>query len=519
MVTQRSSGGPVFFSYTLRGGDRETWTPRFSYSGFRYVQVDATAPEHEARLPLVHNVEGEFLYLDAARVGHFSCSNELFNRIHALVDAAIRSNLQHVVTDCPHREKLGWLEVPYLMGPSLLYGWDLRAFLPKIERDIRDTQTVGGLFQDVAPMYGAYPGAFQDSPEWGSAGVFVPWLAWEWYGDREPLEDSYRAMTDYAHYLASRAKNHLILYGLGDWYDIGPGEPGPSKLTPKGLTATATYIEDLRVLEHAAEILDHDSEARGFAAEGGLARAAFQKAYYRSEQPIYAEGSQTALAMPLALGLAPQSARTALVERLVAEVHRRGDHPTSGDIGYRYLLRALLDAGHSDVIFDMTNRNDSPSYGAQLAAGATSLTEAWDADPESSQNHCMLGHIEEWFYAGLAGIRPDLESPGLRRVGIHPEFVGDLKAVTASWETLRGTVGVRWRIEGESLDVAVDIPPGITAEVSLPAPADQAITDAGLPWAKVSGLRMLRREQGRVVFEVQSGYYDFQVAGFQSQQR
>lgn len=514
MVTQRSSGGPVFFSYTLRGGGLETWTPRFSYTGFRYVQVDGAAPGHETGVPVVHNLEGEFLYLDAARTGHFSCSNELFNHIHALVDAAIRSNLQHVLTDCPHREKLGWLETSYLMGHSLLYDWDLREFLPKIARDIRDTQTVQGLFPDVAPMYGAYPGAFQDSPEWGSAGVFIPWLAWQWYGDREPLENSYRAMKDYAHYLGSRAKDHLLLYGLGDWYDIGPGEPGPSKLTPKGLTATATYIEDLRVLERAARLLGHDSDARGFAEEGGPVRAAFQKAYYKPEQPAYADGSQTALAMPLALGLVPQSARAALVERLVSDVRRIGNHASSGDIGYRYLLLALLDAGRSDVVFDMTNRSDPPSYGAQLAAGATTLTEAWDADPESSQNHCMLGHIEEWFYAGLAGIRPDPESPGLRRVSIHPEVVGDLKEVAASWETLRGTLRVRWHIEETSFHLAVDIPPGIKAEVFLPASAESEILEAGLPWSKASGLRMLQREHGRGVFEVQSGHYDFQVADF-----
>jgi alpha-L-rhamnosidase len=512
MVTQRSSGGPTFFSYTLRGSGRGTWAPRFSYTGFRYLQVEGAAPESAplAGIPVVHQLEGEFLHLDAARTGHFACSNELFNRVHALVDAAIRSNLQHVLTDCPHREKLGWLEVSYLMGPSLLYGWDLRAFLPKIARDIRETQTSDGLFPDVAPMYSAHSGGFRDSPEWGSAGVLVPWLAWEWYGDREPLEKSYRAMKDYVHYLTSRADKHLLLYGLGDWYDIGPGAPGPSKLTPKGVTATATYIEDLRVLERAARLLGRTSEARNFAAQRSAVHEAFQNAYYGKS--TYASSSQTALAMPLTLGLAPPQARTALVEQLVADVRRRGNHPSAGDIGYRYVLKALLDAGRSDVIFDMTNRRDPPSYGAQLAAGATSLTEAWDADPESSQNHCMLGHIDEWFYAGLAGIRPDPETPGLRHVTIYPEFVGDVKTVDASWETLRGTIVVRWRKEQPPLRLTLDIPPGITADVFVPAPAQEAVLEGGLPWSKAAGLRFLRRERGRTVFEVQSGHYDFQVA-------
>jgi hypothetical protein len=364
------------------------------------------------------------------------------------------------MTDCPHREKLGWLEVPYLLGPSLLFDWDLRAFLPKVSRDIREAQTIDGLFPDIAPEYVVFSGAFRDSPEWGSTGVLLPWLAWQWYGDRRPLEESYGAMKNYAAYLGRKTKDHLLAYGLGDWYDIGPGSPGPSKLTPNGVTATATYHEDLRVLEQAARLLGREGDASAFGEEAGAVREAFQKAY--------ATGSQTALAMPLVLGLAPESARAAMVEKLVDDVRARGNHASAGDVGHRYVIEALMNAGRSDVVFDMASRTDAPSYGAQLAAGATSLTEAWDANPASSQNHCMLGHIEEWFYAGLAGIRPDAEAPGLRRIRIRPEPVGDVKWVKARWETFRGPVEVSWRTEGAAFHLSVDIPPGMTAEVSAP---------------------------------------------------
>lgn len=517
LVTQRSSGGPTYFTYTLAGTGRETWAPRFSYTGFRYVQVEGAAPESAqiSGVPVVHELQGQFVHLDAARTGLFSSSSELLNRIHALVDAAIRSNLQHVVTDCPHREKLGWLEVPSLMGPALLYDWDLRTLLPKIARDTREAQTAEGLFPDVAPEYGVFQGGFRDSPEWGSTGILVPWLAWQWYGDQKPLADSYRAMKNYAAYLASKAKGHLLSHGLGDWYDIGPGSPGESKLTPTGVTATATYFEDLQVLERTARMFGRDEDARGFAEEARLVHDAFQKAFYKPDQASYATGSQTALAMPLVLGLAPDSARSRLIEQLVADVSRRGNHPTAGDIGHRYLLAALLDGGRSDVVFDMANQTTPPSYGAQLAAGATSLTEAWDADPESSQNHCMLGHIEEWFFAGLAGIRPDPSTPGLRHIVIHPEPVGDLKWVEASWETFRGPVAVRWRIEDTAFQLGLDIPPGITADVFLPSSVVSVITEGGLPASSAPGLRLLRQENGRAVFQAGSGHYDFVVADFQ----
>ena len=234
LVTQRSSGGPQYFTYTLKGVGVEVWSPRFSYYGFRYVQVETTGA------PVIRSLTGQFVHLDAPRIGSFRCSNDLLNRIHALIDAAVRSNLQHVLTDCPHREKLGWLEESHLMGPSLLYNWDLRTFLPKIIRDIREAQTIDGLIPDIAPEYVTFGSGFRDSPEWGSAGVALPWLAWVWYGDRQPLADSYLTMSRYMDYLESRSANHLLLYGLGDWYDIGPKHPGVSQLTPLGFTARLT---------------------------------------------------------------------------------------------------------------------------------------------------------------------------------------------------------------------------------------------------------------------------------------
>ena len=456
LVSQRSSGGPVSFNYTLRGGGEETWSPRFSYYGFRYVQVEGAAA--------LRSLDGQFLHLDARRTGEFSCSNDRLNKIHALIDAAVRSNLQHSLTDCPHREKLGWLEQFHLMGPALLYDWDLRAFLPKIVRDLREAQTVDGLVPDIAPEYVVFGGAFRDSPEWGSAAFQLPWLAWQIYGDRETLAEGYRTMQAYDRYLSSKLQDGLLTYGLGDWYDIGPRAPGYSQLTPRGVTASALYWSDLRVMESAADVLG--LPAADAAAAERLANA-FEKAYWKNGS--YATGSQTSLAMPLALGLAPAAARHDLVEKLVADIRAHGNHTTAGDIGYHYVLRALMDAGRGGVVYDMAVEDTAPSYAGQIARGATSLTEAWDANPDSSQNHLMLGHIEEWFYAGLAGIRP--QDPGLRHIEIRPQPAGGLTWVKARWETFRGPVAVEWRRDGRNFHLQVSLPPGITAAVVLPGAA------------------------------------------------
>jgi hypothetical protein len=497
-VTQRSSGGPEYFTYTLKGGGEETWHPRFSYYGFRYVQVEGDAE--------VTALEGQFLHASAPEAGEFSCSNPLFNRIHRLIDAAVRSNLQSVVTDCPHREKLGWLEVPYLMAPSIGYDYDLSAYFAKIVRDMRDSQTVEGLIPDTAPDYAVHADGFRDSPEWGSAMVMIPWWAYREYGDRRLLLESLPAMERYVDYLGNKAKDNIISYGLGDWYDIGPGRPGVSKLTPLGVTATATYYQDLRVIEQACDRLGRQEEAERYAARAAAVRAAFDDSFFDPKAGQYATGSQTAQAMPLVTGLCSPEERGRVLAHLVDDVMHRGNQQTAGDIGYHYLVRALMDGGRSDLLFAMTSRTDPPSYGAQLAKGATALTEAWDADPESSQNHCMLGHIEEWFYAGLAGVEADFE-----HISIKPQAVGDLTWVKAWHDTVRGRVESNWKKDEAGFELTLRIPANTSATVYLPAPSAKHVTESGRPILQAEGVRFLRQEDSSLVLEVDSGQYAFYV--------
>lgn len=499
LVSQRSSGGPTYFTYILKGAGDETWHPKFSYYGFRYVQVEGHAE--------VVNLQGQFVSAAVPRAGEISTSSTLFNRIHKLIDAAVRSNLQSVITDCPHREKLGWLEVAYLMAPSFGYDYDLAAYYPKIARDTRDGQTVEGLIPDYTPEFATSQGGFRDSPEWGSAGVVVPWYVYKKYGDKRTLAESLPAMARYVQYLGSKAQEEILSYGLGDWYDIGPGRPGPSKLTPFGLTATATYYEDVRILEQANRVLGHPAEAQQYAALGERIRVAFQKRFFNAADGQYAGGSQTAQAMPLVFDLCPTPDRAHVLAHLVADVTKRGNQQTAGDIGYHYLVRALLDGGRSDLLFAMTNRTDPPSYGAQLARGATSLTEAWDADPDSSQNHCMLGHIEEWFYAGLAGIEADFD-----HITIKPQIVGDLTWVKAWHDAGKGRIESSWTKDTSGLELTIRIPANTTATVFVPASALDQVTEGGRPVARAEGVRYLRKEASALVFEVASGQYTVHVS-------
>jgi hypothetical protein len=486
-VDRRSSGGrQAYWQYTLRGdqAEPESWQAKFFYHGSRYFQVELKAATDGGELPAVESLEGVVVHSSAEPVGQFACSNELFNRIHTLVRWAQRANLVSVLTDCPHRERLGWLEQYHLNGPSLRYEFDLAQLFTKAMNDMADAQLPNGLVPNIAPEYVVFgpaewdkTGAFRDSPEWGSAFILVPWQQYEFTGDLELLRRHYEQMKRYVAYLGSRATNHIVSHGLGDWYDIGPKPPGSAQLTPKALTATAFYQHDTWILAQAAKLLGQKADAKLYTKQAEEIRRAFNREFFNRTNQTYATGSQCANAIALVMNLCEPPHRPAVLNALVADVKQRG--LTAGDVGYRYLLRALADGGRCDVIFEMNNQSEKPGYGYQLKQGATSLTEAWDARRSSSQNHFMLGQIMEWFYGNLAGIAPDPEAPGFKNILIQPQPVGDLTWVKASYDSLRGVIRSEWRRDGNAFTLRVTIPPGATAKVFVPAkPATQVTVRA-----------------------------------------
>ncbi len=491
-----SAAQSVYFTYTLRGEGVEEWHPKFAYTGFRYVEVTGDAEVVSLGADYVHN--------STERAGSFTSSSELFNRTNELVDYAVRANFQSVLTDCPHREKLGWLEVAHLMGPSILYNFDAGPFYGKIARDTREAQTDAGLVPDIAPEYTVFRGGFRDSPEWGSAVAAVPWLMYRWYGDKRALSESYAAMAKYDEYLAGMSKDSILTHGLGDWYDVGPGGPGASKLTPRGVTATAFRYQNLRILEESAGLLGKAAERASYAAEAETVKRRFNETFWDAGKSYYGTGSQAAQAIALVMGLAPESARAGVLQQLAGDIHARGDQQTAGDIGYRFVVRALTDAGRGDVLYAVNSRTNAPSYGYQIAQGVTSLAEAWDADAASSQNHCMLGHVQEWFITGLAGIDQMPGSAGFERILIRPGVVGELKSAGGHYDSIRGRIESRWRVEGSDLKMDVTIPVNAAAEVWVPARSAESVKESGR-----EGWKFLRMERGAAVFEVGSGRYAF----------
>jgi hypothetical protein len=431
-----------------------------------------------------------------------------------LINWAIQSNLQSVVTDCPHREKLSWLEQDYLMGGAINANFNIYNLYKKLVHDMMDAQTPEGLVPDIAPEFVFFDDngfGFRDSPEWGSASVIVPWLVYKWYGDSAILEKAYPMMKKYVAYLKGKSSNNILDYGLGDWFDYGPGRPGVAQLTPKALTATAIYYYDVKLLSQIAATLNKRSDASLYTTEAVEISQTFNDSFYNAQRKVYSTGSQTAMAMPLSLGLVEEKDRPAVMKNMVDSINTSGKKLTAGDIGFHFLIEALHKGDASQLIYEMNYRDDVPGYGYQLKKGATALTESWPALAEVSNNHLMLGHIMQWFYEGLGGIGQSAESVAYNHITIKPEIVGDINFVNANHVTVYGNIVSKWKKTGNIFDLDLMIPPNTAATIYLPAKKGDIITENKRTVSGRKEIRLLGYENGRAKLETGSGAYSFTV--------
>ena len=505
-----AGGGDSWWSYTLAGrAEGEDWFPRFFYHGSRYLQVERSAPPGAA-LPEVERLESVVVHSDSPPAGEFASSSELFNRIRGLIRWAQRSNLAHVITDCPHRERLGWLEQYHLNGPSLRYETDLTRLFAKTFLDMADAQQPSGLVPDIAPEYVVFEKGFRDSPEWGSAIVLAAWQHYVWTGDDTPLRRNYDG---------DEALRRL------------PGQPGRGRHRgprarrlvrprPRRARRIRSSRRSRSPLPRSRSRTTRPVEDRPPAGPGrrcGEIRRGRGPDQERVQPAV--PRHVTVRSMPPARRR-PRPCRWSWVSsrRSIARACSTRSSatcgaiaaPTAGDVGYRYVLRALADGGRSDVIFEMNHQSERPGYGYQLARGATSLTEAWDANPRSSQNHFMLGQIIEWFYGDLAGLAPDPAFPGFKRVRIRPQ-PGGRHRLGPGRSRRRREDASRW---SGAATRACSPSMSICRRTRRPRCGCRRRTWA--PCAKgaappdhAPGVRLLRQEGDRAVFAVDSGRYAF----------
>lgn len=469
-VSQGKTGKPYYYDYTLKGEDIEEWQPKFSFYGFQYVQIENInyKKTKDENLPTLLDLKSNFIYNSAGEAGSFECSNDIFNKTHWLINNAIKSNFQSVFTDCPQREKLGWLEEIHLNGPGLLFNYNLKSFIPATMQNISDSQLENGLIPNIVPEYVVFGGDFTDSPEWGVTGVILPWMYYEYYGDASLIEKYYPVMKKYVDYLGTKATNHIVSHGLGDWYDYGTHAAGYSKNSPIALSATSHYFYGASLVAKAAKLLNKTDDLAKYETLTSDIKKAFNDKFFNAETKQYGTSSQFSNAVPIFMDIVEPQYKQAVMQNLLADIKAKDDRLTTGDVGNRYLFQALAQNGENETMYKMNNHYDAPGYGFQIKFGLTTLTEQWDPRKGNSWNHFMMGQIEEWFYQSLAGIVPDAKNPGFKHFFIQPEVVGDMTFAKAEYQSIYGKIVSAWEKKDGKLILKVEIPANTSATVKLP---------------------------------------------------
>lgn len=465
---QKQSGRPHYYTYTIGGG---SWHPRFSYYGYRYIQVEGAVMEGDANpndLPVIHNIQSCFIYNSARKIGQFECSNPRFNATYNIIDRAIRSNWQSVWTDCPHREKLGWLEQDWLNGEGLVYNYDCRSMIEQTMRVIADAMHDDGSLPEIAPEFITFEGdwapPFQESPEWGGAVVALPFLYKQHYGSDELIREYYPVMKRYVDYLATQDSCYILKQGLGDWYDYGPWRAGFAHNTTMPFVSSAHYYKWTLLCSHAAAIVGKAQDVQELSERAKKIHAAINRDFYNDETHQYDTGSQCANAIAIDMNLAPQEDIPLVLANLVSDIHAHADRLTTGDVGNRYLFKVLIDYDQHELLYTMLNHDDVPGYGYQIQKGMTTLTEQWNPDHGASMNHFMLAHINNHLIPDLAGIKING-----KEVTINPKPVGDIEWVKARTETEYGTVTVEWHKDSTGgISIKYNVPEGMTLTNNRP---------------------------------------------------
>ncbi|WP_329567958.1 family 78 glycoside hydrolase catalytic domain [Streptomyces sp. NBC_01361] len=481
-------GAPLWDSYTTGSADTETWHPKFSYHGFRYVEIRGLPAGATVA------VRGKLLRADNASAGTFTSSNDLINGIHRITRRAVEGNMMSVLTDCPSREKLGWLEQDQLVFPTLAANYDMRSYLRKIVRDMADAQTTDGLIPSTVPDYVQLPGTYRNDANWGGAFVLVPWQLYTTYGDKETLRAYYPQMKRYVAFLEQKISGGILDYSLGDWFT-------PDTTFPKAVSGTYGYWRIVNALSDIARVLGDDTGVATYRAKADASAKALSDKFYDQQTGTFGGGGQGAEALALDMGAYPDGQRAPLLAHLVSSIESAGHHLLLGEISLPAAFRVLSEAGRDDVVYKIATRTTSPSYGYQVLAGNTTLGESWDGGSGQSQNHFMLGAIDAWFTQRLAGLDQTPDSVGYRELRIAPAVVGDLTSAGATHTTPYGEAATRWSLDGDRLSLTAKVPAGSTARVEMPVSSG----DVHDP----KGARFVEKADGVATYEVGAGTWTF----------
>jgi alpha-L-rhamnosidase len=495
--------------YVLGGDGEEVYEPRFTFHGFRYVEVTGYPGE-----PPLDAVTGRVVHSATPPSGSFECSSHLVNELQENIVWGQRGNFLSVPTDCPQRdERLGWMGDAQIFVRTAAFNMDVAAFFEKWMADVEDAQSPEGAFPDVAPLLRG-SGLIDlrwGAPAWGDAGVIVPWTIYRAYDDPHIVERHYDAMVRWMEYLHEANPDYIRKNRMGNNYGDWLSPKGDH--TPKHLLATAYWAYDAKLMAEMAEATGRNEDAGEYRDLNERIKAAFEEAFVSPDGRIEGD-TQTCYLLALHMELLPEELRSAAADHLVRTIEREDWHLSTGFAGVGYLCPVLTEAGYTDVAYRLLGNETYPSWGYTIKNGATTIWERWDGWTETgfqspnmnSFNHYSLGSVGEWLYRYVAGI--DLGAPGFGRIVIRPRPGGNLTHASGEYDSVRGRISSSWKIEDDRFVLETLIPPNTTATVHVPSTDD--VSEGGRPVDEADGVEFLRAGEGETVLSVGSGRYEFE---------
>ncbi|MHC4204092.1 MAG: family 78 glycoside hydrolase catalytic domain [Planctomycetota bacterium] len=489
-------------TYICKGNGEETWEPRFTFHGFRYVEITGYPGK-----PPLDTISGVVLQSDTPLAGAFECSNPMVNQLYKNIVWGQRGNFIEVPTDCPQRdERLGWTGDAQIFIRTATYNMDVAAFFTKWLVDLEDAQGPEGGFPDVAPRKVAMG---DGTAAWGDAGVICPYTIYEVYGDKRVIERHFESMKKWISYLKTNSKGLLRPdKGYGDWVSIASN-------TPKDVIGTAYFAYSTRLLSKMAAAIGRDDEAKEYEELFEQIKAAFNEAYVSEDARIKGD-TQTCYLLGLHFDLLAADKREQAAEHLVERIEAKNWHLSTGFVGLSYLLPTLTETGNLDVAYRLLFNDTFPSWGYSIKNGATTIWERWDGwtkekgfqDPGmNSFNHYAFGSVGRWLFNTVAGI--DTDGPGYKKIIIRP-MPGAITRAAASYDSVNGRIVSNWQLKDGTFTLNVVIPANTTATVYIPAESAKSITESGRPATSARGVQFLHIKQRTAVFTIGSGNYQFE---------
>ncbi len=487
-------------TYILKGNGDEVFTPEFTFSSFRYVEVTGFPGK-----PDLNSIEGLRMNTDLQETGSFECSNELFNRIQEMAKWTFLSNVFSVQSDCPAREKLGYGADMVATAEAFSYNFDMSGFYRKVVQDFANDVRPNGGMPEVAPNVGINDsgmGGDTGSPGWQLAFPFGLKVLYDYYGDLTTAVKNYATLKKQVEFMHSVTPENIVSNDIGDHESIDK--------KPIALSATAFYYHHVIILAEFASLLNKKEDAVTYQKLADEIKAAFVKTFLKPGTGVFDSGTQAAQLISLYYKMVPESEKSAAIDHLLSEIYNRHKgHLSTGIFGTKFMFDVVRQENRNEVAYTIANQRTFPGWGNMLANGATTLYECWQyPDTVCSQNHPMFGSISEWYYKSLLGINS--KAPGFARFEIKPQPAGDLSWAKGHYDAVVGRISSDWKIEGTRFFLKVTVPANTQATIFVPSLPKKPVLESNQPAEKSSGLKFIEYRDGYALFEAGGGNYSFE---------